>query len=175
MMLKLFLAFFVKVGNAYFKRAFCTDFLFSLFIAILSILLENIGFYKLPKDEFVIDLASEVTSLSLGASSLFLTILTLIIAFKNSIRIKDSIDSQTSLIDVFFSNKFLYGITISNIRSCLGISLISTILGFVFRMVFMHEYSFILFYFSCFASAGVCLSYFRITLILFFILKKDEV
>jgi hypothetical protein len=164
----------VKILDKYFKFAMYVEWAGFLIITALSLYISKVGSFKQPLEDSCINLASDISGAALTCAGFFLTILTLLVSFKNTFREVERIDESQSLFKTFFSIKSLYKETITQMKSCIFNSVMIAGLVFTSRMVLINEFSTYLFPIVSGSFFLLCASNFRCLLILNRVISLDD-
>ena len=153
--------------DKYFKRPLLYDYLIgSLLIGLIVVLLKK-SLIKIPAQETLRSLTTDISTVSLTFAGFILTMLTVLISFKLGAKVpKGSNNEEVSLFDLFFSTR-LYIDTINLLKGCIISLGTMSIVGFTLKLFLKDSDYIILFLFNTLQLTVVALTFARSLLILF--------
>lgn len=161
--------------DKYFRRPLFWDYLLTTIIVGIVVLLKFKGFIKPPKEEYVFSIISDLSTVSLTMVGFILTLVTVLISFKSSIKIpKISSTEKASLFDVFFSSD-LYFQTIRHLKNGIKSLTIIALIGYFLKLT-IGQINYQYLFFFCFVGMTIILMTIgRSLLILSSIIKIQKV
>ena len=93
---------------------------------------------RLPKEQYIWSMASDLTTIALTLSGFILTLLTVLITFKSGSKVnKSSIAEQDSIFELFFATD-LYFQTVKHLKNCIKSLITIAVIGFSLKL-FLDE------------------------------------
>jgi hypothetical protein len=124
-----------RILDLYFKRPILWDCLLSLFMVFL---IEKLLVYfkiGMPEKDQILSVISDLSNISLTSSGFILTLLTLLITFKSSSRLKlEDANSDNSRFEIFFASH-LYFVTVKLLKYCIISLIVVSIIGYCLKLV----------------------------------------
>ncbi len=158
--------------DIYFKRPLFWDYLIS---GTIIILLFVSYFYKiivLPEKSDSYSLTGDITNIALTLVGFILTILTVLITFKDNSNAK-IISDEEPVFNKFFSTDYYYE-TVKHLKNCIKSIALIAALGFFFKLLLSNEFRIYLFYYNVFSLTIIMLTVLRCLLILEKILELQK-
>lgn len=156
----------------YFKRPLFWDYLISVCTTATLMLAFKLEKLSLPEKQESFSLTGDLTNISLTLVGFILTILTVLITFKDNSN--SQIDDQHEpVFKKFFSTAYYYE-TVRHLKNCIkSISLIA-VLGFFLKLFLSTEYRVYLFFYNILGLIIIMLTIYRCLLILGKILELQK-
>jgi len=155
-----------KILDFYFRFPVIIDF----FIGISSVTFINhyikLGYLSIPKDEIILDYASETTTVLLTLAGFILTFLTVLITFKTG---SNTLSSTPSIMESF-CNSSLYKETTRLLKNCIKSIIFLTMVIYMLRFINLFGL-WIMYYWIIFSIIVLLLTILRSLFILDNILK----
>jgi hypothetical protein len=160
--------------DKYFKRPVFWDYLLSLSLSIMiCILVKRYGF-QIPKDEIILSIVSDLSTVALTLSGFILTLLTVLISFKSTSKSKNDILLETdSLFDIFFSTN-LYFETVKLLKNAIISLTLIAVTGYSLKLILDTKNYFMLFAFNILSLFVILLTLLRCLTILSKIIKIQK-
>lgn len=156
----------------YFRRPVLWDFITSLVISLISFLLLKRDIFVLPKVEESYDLTGDVTNISFTMGGFILTILTLLITFKDNNSSITKEEKKTNF-RIFFDTDFYYQ-SVKHLQNCIKEIIFIAALGFLIKLFSPESFRIYFFYYNIWGIFITILSVGRCLLILSNILKLQK-
>lgn len=158
--------------DIYFRRPIFWDYLIALFAVWILFLLFKKEIIFLPSEQESYALTGDLTNIALTFVGFILTILTVLITFKDTSASKKNIDDEPAF-NKFFSTDFYYE-TIRHLKNC--IKSISTVaaMGFFLKLFLSSQNRIHLFFFNIIGLIIIMLSVYRCLIILGKILQLQR-
>ena len=157
--------------NKYFKSPVIYDFIIALSMTLTVVVLIQFEYYSYPETKLVSKLCSDFSNISLTLSGLVLTIITILISFKESRSIERKDDQQQkSKFHLFFDSK-LYIETVRHFKNCMKVLVLISIFGYASQLIFAGKNSKYLLFIVVPILVVVSLTIWRSLLVLTKILK----
>lgn len=158
--------------DIYFKRPLIWDYFLAICsIGVLILLVKN-EIFSLPAKQESFSLTGDLTNISLTLVGFILTILTVLITFKDNSS-KSFSSEDEPIFNKFFSTAYYFE-TIKHLKNCIkSISLIA-VLGFSFKLFLNDTNRIFLFYYNVFGLIIIMLTIYRCLLILGKILELQK-
>lgn len=158
--------------DRYFKRPIFWDYLISIGTTMILIYCFIKGRLSLPEIQDSYSLTGDLTNIALTLAGFILTILTLLITFKDSSGNKTEEQSESAF-KKFFSTNFYFE-TVKHLKNCIKSIVVIAALGFLFKLFLLQDYRKYLFFYNVFGLIITILSVNRCLLILSQILKFQK-
>ena len=163
--------------DRYFKAPLLWDYTIANLLFVLCIILKIKGVISLPKSDYAISIASDLSNVALTLAGFILTLLTVLITFKSGSKLtkKSNIDDE-KIFDVFFITG-LYFETVKHLKNCVKSLVIIAILGYSLKICLPEESRHYIFFYNVFGFIIIILTLVRSLLILTKIIhlqKEDE-
>ena len=131
----------------YFKKPLLWDYLISLVISSLTYVLYQKSYISLPKEEYILPMASDLCTISLTLAGFILTLLTVLISFKSASKtVNNKIEESSKVFDLFFATS-LYFQTVTHLKNCVKSLSFIAVFGFFLKIVLnVDTYKYIYFY-----------------------------
>lgn len=158
--------------DVYFKRPLIWDYLIATCSIVTLVLLANNDRISLPSGLDSFSLTGDLTNISLTMIGFILTILTVLITFKDN-STKNTPNEDVPAFNKFFATEYYFE-TIKHLKNCIkSISLIA-VLGFSFKLFSTDSNRIFLFYYNVFGLIIVMLTIYRCLFILGKILEFQK-
>lgn len=133
--------------DSYFKRPLVWDFSIGISFSVITIFLFEKGILSLPKEEYILSIASDLSMIALTLSGFILTLLTVLITFKSGSKVtKDANCENESLFELFFATD-LYFQTVKHFKNCVKSLIFIAVFGYSLKLgLNSKSYSYIYFY-----------------------------
>jgi len=160
--------------DIYFRKPVFWDFLTATIITFILYILYKNSHIALPENQDSYSLAGDLTNITLTLSGFILTILTVLITFKDNTRTNENID-DSNVFNKFFNTKFYYE-TVRHLKNCIKSIVTVSAIGFFLKLFLLKELREYFFFFNSFGLIITILTIWRCLLILSKILsfQKDE-
>jgi hypothetical protein len=160
--------------DKYFKKPVFWDYLFGIsFTGIIIFILKRVGF-STPKDETILSIVSDLSTVALTLSGFILTLLTVLISFKSTAKSKKDIKLEAdSLYEIFYSTN-LYFETARHLKNAIISLTFIAIVGYTLKLTLDTCYYFYLFSFNLLSLLIIFFTLWRCLLILSKIIKIQK-
>lgn len=152
----------------YFKKPVFWDYLLSILFISILIILYLTNKISIPSKDDSYTLTGDLTNISLTIAGFILTILTLLITFKDS----SSNGSKTNF-KKFFETDY-YHVTVNHLKNCIKSIIIVASIGFLIKLFFLGIYRKYFFFYNVFGLTVTLLTIWRCLLILSEVLKLQK-
>lgn len=160
--------------DRYFRRPLLWDYFFAITLSVIVIILYNKTYITLPKEEYIISIASDLSNISLTLAGFILTLLTVLITFKSGSKVtKESSNEHDSLFELFFATD-LYFQTVKHLKNCIKSLITITVLGYSLKLGLNQNYYFYIYFFNVFGLVIIVLTLSRSLLILTKIINMQK-
>lgn len=160
--------------DKYFKQPLFWDYLISLILTSMFIVLNTFDLIELPKIDRSLSITSDLSNVGLTSAGFILTLLTVLITFKSSSKIsKESYNDSDSLFELFFTSN-LYAMTVKILKNCIKSLIFISVFGFCLKIGLPQVKLQYTFFYNIFGLAIIALTLWRCLLILTKILKMQE-
>lgn len=159
--------------DKYFKRPVFWDYILASLLSSIAFYLICICVITLPKEEFIYSVTSDISTMALTMAGFILSLLTVLISFKSTIKKTYKPSDNDTVFDIFFSTA-LYFETIRHLKNAIISLTLVAIVGYIFKLCFASNNSSLLFIFNCFGIVVVFLTVWRCVLILSKIIKIQQ-
>lgn len=158
----------------YFKRPVFWDYLLGISITgIIMFIFNRVGFH-IPKDETILSIISDLSTVALTLSGFILTLLTVLISFKSTAKSKKDIKFEAdSLYEIFYSTS-LYFETVRHLKNGIISLTFVAIIGYTLKLTINTCYYSFLFSFNLLSLIIIFLTLWRCLLILSKIIKIQK-
>lgn len=156
----------------YFKRPVFWDFFISIGVCIVSFILLNKRIFMLPNQEESYDLTGDITNIALTMGGFILTILTLLITFKDN-NSNIIIDEKKSNFKTFFDTDY-YHQSVKHLQNCIKEIIFIAAIGFIIKLFFPESLRIYFFFYNVLGIFITIFSVARCMLILSTILKLQK-
>lgn len=148
----------------------CLGIALSLFA--LFFLKKNI--ITMPKEEYILSIASDLSTIALTLAGFILTLLTVLITFKSGSKVtKDSNPENESLFDLFFATD-LYFQTVEHFKNCVKSLIFIAVFGYSLKLGLNEKSYGYIYYFNVFSLVIIVLTLWRSILVLSKIIKMQD-
>lgn len=160
--------------DKYFKRPVLWDYCFSITLSIIVTYLLNKNSFQFTKDETILSVVSDLSTVALTLSGFILTLLTVLISFKTTSKSKKELSLETdTLFSIFFSTN-LYFETVRHLKNgILSLALIA-VLGYSLKLLLNTKQYYLLFSFNIISLLIILLTLLRCLTILSKIIKIQK-
>lgn len=160
--------------DKYFKRPVLFDYFIGIFISGTIVFLVSKTGFKIPKDEIIISIVSDLSTVALTLSGFILTLLTVLISFKSTAKSKKDINFESdTLYEIFYSTD-LYFETVKHLKNAIISLTFTAIVGYSLKLTLDSKYYIVLFTFNLFSLIVIFLTLWRCLLILSKIIKIQK-
>lgn len=161
--------------DAYFKKPVFWDFLIAFIIMAVVSFLNFKNIFALPKDNYSLDMASDLSNVSLTSAGFILTLLTVLITFKSGSNLtKEKASESNTLFELFFTSP-LYFETVKHLKNCIKSLIVIAILGFSLKLGLTKDYREYIFFFNILGLIVIVMTLWRCLLILSKILEMQKI
>lgn len=163
-----------RLIDFYFKRPLIFDYLIGLLVVIILKISIDKKPDLLPDYEQLIETISDLANISLTSAGFILTLLTLIITFKSSNKLKiEDASTKNSRFEIFFASK-LYFETTKHLKNCIKSLLVISLFGYLFKLMVDEKLKIFLFLYSVLSLTVLLMTLWRCLLILSAILRLQK-
>ena len=160
--------------DKYFKMPIFWDYFLGILISGTIIFLVRKAGFQIPKDETVLSIVSDLSTVALTLSGFILTLLTVLISFKSTAKSKKDIDfGSDTLYEIFFATD-LYFETVRHLKNAIISLTFTAILGYSLKLTLNSKYYIVIFAFNLFSLIIIFLTLLRCLLILSKIIKMQK-
>ena len=160
--------------DKYFKRPIFWDCLLGILISGIIIFLVRKTAFQVPKDETILSIVSDLSTIALTLSGFILTLLTVLISFKSTAKSKKDINfGSDTLYEIFYSTD-LYFETVRHLKNAIIGLTFTAIIGYSLKLTLVSEYYIVIFAFNLFSLIIILLTLCRCLLILSKIIKIQK-
>jgi hypothetical protein len=158
----------------YFKRPVIWDYSIGIIFSLFTIFLFARSILILPKEEYILSVASDLSMVALTLSGFILTLLTVFITFKSGSKItKNTNNEKATLFELFFATD-LYFQTVKHFKNCVKSLIFIAVFGYSLKIALNeNNYCYIYFY-NVFSLIIIVLTLWRSLLILSKIIKMQN-
>lgn len=160
--------------DAYFKKPVFWDFLIAIIVMAIVIFLNFKQLFDLPKDVYSLDMASDLSNVSLTSAGFILTLLTVLITFKSGSNLTEGKGTESNTIFELFFTSPLYFQTVKHLKNCIKSLIIIAILGFSLKLGLTKSYREFIFFFNIIGLIIIVMTLWRCLLILSKILEMQK-
>ncbi|MDG1824523.1 MAG: hypothetical protein P8H45_06500 [Flavobacteriaceae bacterium] len=152
--------------DAYFKKPVFWDFLIAIIVMAIIAFLNFKQLFNLPKDVYSLDMASDLSNVSLTSVGFVLTLLTVLITFKSGSNLtKEKATESNTLFELFFTSP-LYFETVKHLKNCIKSLIVIAILGFSLKLGLTKDFTEYIFFFNIIGLIIIVMTLWRCLLIL---------
>lgn len=156
----------MRILDLYFRRPVVWDYICAMLLLAVAFKLFKDKVIFLPKDEYIMSTASDLTTIALTLAGFVLTLLTVLITFKSGSRItKINYKDDDSLFDLFFATG-LYFTTIHLLKNCVKSLIFISVLGYGLKLLVKASRHDLIFFFNIVGLTVITLTLVRSLLIL---------
>jgi hypothetical protein len=160
--------------DTYFKKPVFWDYLIAAAVMSVVAILNFKEYYILPKDEYSLDMASDLSNISLTSAGFILTLLTVLITFKSGSNLtKEQATESNTLFELFFTSP-LYFETVKYLKNCIKSLITIAIIGFSLKLGLTKGFREYIFFFNIIGLIVIVMTLWRCLLILSKILEMQE-
>ena len=160
--------------DKYFIRPVLWDYLFSIGLSILITCLLTKCSFQFTKDETILSVVSDLSTVALTLSGFILTLLTVLISFKTTSKSRKELSLETdTLFNIFFSTN-LYFETVRHLKNGILSLTLMAVMGYSLKLLLNTKQSYLLFSFSIISLLIILLTLLRCLTILSKIIKIQE-
>ncbi|PQL91669.1 hypothetical protein [Apibacter adventoris] len=158
----------------YFRKPVLLDYLIAILITVLLFILYKNNLFNLPTTQDSYDLTGDLTNISLTMAGFILTILTVLITFKDTSNNKPTTEVNSTF-NNFFSTDFYYE-TVKHLKNCIKSIVFIATIGFFIKLFFGLDYRKFFFFYNAFGLVIIVLTIWRCLIILskILILQKED-
>jgi len=160
--------------DKYFKRPIFWDFIASGTLVLLILIIYSKGIIILPKEEYILQISSDLSTIALTLSGFILTLLTVLITFKSSTAqniLKDQ--ENDSVFQLFFGTKYYFQ-TVKHLKNCIKSLLFVAVIGFLLKIGLSEQTYKYLYFYNYFGLSIITLTLSRSLFILSSIIKIQD-
>ena len=162
-----------RLLNIYFKAPIIIDYILSIILFLIIFLLQKKIKFGIPSNEIILSVISDLSNVSLTITGFILTLLTLLITFKSSLKLKiEDVTNDDSKFDIFFASE-LYFETNKHLKNAMKSLLFIAIIGYAIKLISISN-EFIIYFFSVIMLVVLILTLLRCLLILNLILNYQR-
>lgn len=158
--------------DIYFRRPILWDYLIAIVTIIVLIMLFLNGHVNLPEVQDSYSLTGDLTNIALTLVGFILTILTVLITFKDTTDTRE-LNEDVPIFNKFFSTSYYFE-TVKHLKNCIKSISIIAAFGFFFKLFLSNEFRVYLFYFNVFGLIIIMATVYRCLLILGKILELQK-
>ena len=160
--------------DKYFIRPVFWDYFLGISITGIIFLLVRKTCFQIPKDETLISIVSDLSTVALTLSGFILTLLTVLISFKSTAKSKKDINFQSdTLYEIFYSTD-LYFETVRHLKNAIISLTFTALIGYSLKLALDSKYYILLFAFNLFSLIVIFFTLWRCLLILSKIIKIQK-
>lgn len=160
--------------DQYFKKPIFWDYAIASIVTCVAFILCNYHLFLIPKEEYLISIASDLSTISLTLAGFILTLMTVLISFKASNETKKNNDAaDLNLFEMFFNSK-LYFQTVQFLKNGIKSLIFISVLGYVIKLLFNQGKYHLLYFYNYFGLVIIVLTLWRSLIILTKIIKIQE-
>lgn len=159
--------------DIYFKKPIFWDYLIAIVFIFVLVLLLLGNKIELPEVQDSLSLTSDMTTIALTLVGFILTILTVLITFKDNSNTKIN-NEDTPVFSKFFSTDYYYE-TVRHLKNAIKSITLIAVLGFCFKLFLPKELHIYLFFYNVFGLTIIILTIYRCLLILGKILELQKI
>lgn len=142
--------------DKYFRRPIFWDYLFTTIVVGCVMFLKFKSVIKLPKEEYVYSIISDLSTVSLTMVGFILTLVTVLISFKSSSKVtKELVNEKTGIFDAFFASQ-LYFETIRHLKNGIKSLTLVSLSGYFLKLM-AGEMNYQYLFFFCFVGITIIL------------------
>ncbi|CAI9682030.1 hypothetical protein HZQ11_12915 [Elizabethkingia anophelis] len=164
------------IYDFYFKKPVFWDYIIALGIMLLLYLAYQKSRLSIPDAQDSYSLTGDLTNITLTLAGFILTILTVLITFKDSSNDVQITDDNVSSFNKFFSTDFYYE-TVKHLKNCIKSIIFISAIGFFIKLFMLNELRKFFFFYNVLGLTITILTVYRCLLILSKVLvlqKKDK-
>jgi hypothetical protein len=160
--------------DKYFIRPVLWDYFFAIFISIIVTVLCKRSILTIPSEEHLYSIVSDLCTIALTMTGFILTLLTVLISFKSTLKIKqqDNLESN-NLYELFFSTN-LYFETVRHLKNAIKSLTVIAVVGYIFKLSLNCENYPVLYIYNVFGIVIIFLTLWRCLIILSKIIKLQQ-
>ena len=162
--------------NKYFQKPLFWDYSICSLICVISLYLHKKQILDLPAANDSISVTTDVTTIGLTLSGFILTLLTVLITFKSSSRIKKiEPENSETIFNLFFASPYYFE-TVKHLKNCIKSLIFVAVVGFGIKLFLNQSFKSYAFFFNEIGLTIIILTIWRCMLILSKILdfQKEE-
>jgi hypothetical protein len=164
----------MTILDHYFKHPVKYDYLLGISLSFCAFRLHRAGLLGVPKDEYLMSMASDLTTIALTLAGFILTLLTVLITFKSTSTVsRHNYTGEEPLFDLFFASG-LYFTTVMHLKNCVKSLTFITIVGYSLKLLLPGQYHIYIFLFNIVGLAILSLTIWRSLLILTKVLNMQQ-
>lgn len=156
----------------YFKRPLFWDYLIAICVLVVLILYYHNDKISLPEIQDSYSLTGDLNNIALTLAGFILTILTVLITFKDNSANREAKEDDP-VFNKFFSTGFYFE-TVRHLKNCIKSIIIIAAFGFFFKLFLQHDYRKFLYFFNVAGILITILTIFRCLLILSKVLELQK-
>ncbi|TSD63974.1 hypothetical protein FFF34_015540 [Inquilinus sp. KBS0705] len=152
--------------NSYFRRPLVWDYTLALAVCGTTYYLCHKNILILPKPQYTITTASDLSTIALTLAGFILTLLTVLITFKSgsSIDNRSKMDDHT-VFEIFFATN-LYFETVKHLKNCVKSLTIISVIGYSLKLFLNEDNHKYIYFFNVLGLIIIALTLWRSLLIL---------
>lgn len=160
--------------DRYFKRPVFWDYFLAISMSGIIMLLLKRNVFHIPKEEIILSIASDLSTVSLTLSGFILTLLTVLISFKSTAKSRKDIKLESdTLYEIFYSTD-LYFETVRHLKNAIISLTFIAIIGFGLKLTLESRFYIFLFIFNLLSLVVIFFTLWRCLLILSKIIKIQK-
>lgn len=152
------------IFDIYFKRPIFWDYLLASILLIAAFSLYQKNKISLPEVQDSFSLTGDLTNISLTLAGFILTILTVLITFKDNSTNKKASETDPTFTK-FFGTPFYFE-TVKHLKNCIKSIILIAALGFFFKLFLLNDFRKYFFFYNIFGLTITILTIWRCLLIL---------
>lgn len=161
--------------DRYFKKPIFWDYLLSSIVLAVVIFLHKKVIIHFPKDDYVMSIASDLSTISLTLAGFILTLLTVLITFKSTTKIDENEPHEKNTLFELFFGSALYFETVKHLKNCIKSLVFIAVFGFTIKLFANAESCKYIFFYNVFGLVIIVLTLLRSLLILGKIIEIQKV
>ncbi|QHS55558.1 hypothetical protein GWR56_08385 [Mucilaginibacter sp. 14171R-50] len=152
--------------NQYFRRPLICDYTIGLTLCTVCFYFYRSSYISLPKEQFTVSTASDLSTIALTLAGFILTLLTVLITFKSGSTIKKdtNIDEET-VFEIFFATD-LYFETVKHLKNCVKSLTVISVIGYSLKLFLNEGSQKFIYFFNILGLVIIALTLWRSLLIL---------
>lgn len=164
----------VKILDKYYKYPVFYDYLISIIIIFLLVILERKDIINIPEKKFSYEFASDIGAIGLTISGFILTLITILISFKSSqILGEEKLKNDSNTFKIFLASD-LYKSSIKILQNGVISLIIISFVIFLTKLLYLDDISDYIFYLNIVGLVVILSTFLRCYYVLGLILKMQS-